>query len=79
MQKSACEYLEITIIQSSITNNYHFRKTTKSLHTTGCHEAMGEFLRGKMGVLGGVAAAVALLQITIISGASVLIKKWDVP
>jgi len=54
-------------------------KTTKSLHTTGCHEAMGEFLRGKMGVLGGVAAAVALLQITIISGASVLIKKWDVP
>jgi len=52
---------------------------TKSLYNTGCNDAMGEFLRGKMGALGGIAASIAILQIAIITSAVVLIKKWTSP
>ena len=56
-----------------------FSFTTRTVYNKGCNEAMGEFLRGKMGALGGIAATIAILQITIISSAAVLIKKWTGP
>ena len=56
-----------------------FSSATKSLFKTGCNDAMGEFLRGKMGALGGIAASIAILQIAIITSAAVLIKKWTSP
>ena len=61
--------------------NHHFSSShsTTSLHSSGCYEAMELFLKSKMGVLGGITAATAVLQISIISAAAVLVSKWDKP
>ena len=52
---------------------------TASLHTRGCYEALEEYLKSKMGVLGGIAAGAAVLQISTISAAAVLVSKWSRP
>lgn len=55
------------------------RTSTPTVYNRGCHEAVEQFLKGKMGALGGVAALVAVLQIMIISTATILIGKWTRP
>ena len=55
------------------------RADTPSLHTRGCYEALEEHLKSKMGVLGGIAAGAAVLQISTISAAAVLVSKWTRP
>jgi len=52
---------------------------TPSRYKAGCGVALKSFLSGKCGVLGGMAVIVALVQIIIIVGASVLVRKWKVP
>jgi len=55
------------------------RAETASRHQTGCVAALKSFLRSKCGVMGAIAVVVAIVQITIIVGASILVKKWKVP
>jgi len=52
------------------------RFSTASLHKVGCADALKNFLSRKSGALGGMAMGVACFQITIIVGASVLVRKW---
>jgi len=52
---------------------------TDSRHQEGCLAALKSVLRSKVGVVGAMAVVVAIFQITIIVGASVLVKKWKVP
>ena len=56
-----------------------FRPDTASRYKAGCVVALKSFLSGKCGVLGAMAVIVALVQIIIIAGASVLVSKWKVP
>ena len=72
-RRCKCDLLQL------LTLYFIFSSATRSAHTSGCYEAMGGYLRGKMGALGGVAAVVAVLQISLISAATVLIKKWSRP
>lgn len=52
---------------------------TTTRHQPGCATALKSALSGMCGVLGAIAVFVAIVQITIIVGASVLVKKWQVP
>ena len=52
---------------------------TKSLHQTSCKVAISQYLSSKIGIMGGVAATIGLLQISIISASAYLVRKWKVP
>eukprot|EP00092_Neocalanus_flemingeri_P107920 GFUD01138537.1.p1 GENE.GFUD01138537.1~~GFUD01138537.1.p1 ORF type:complete len:252 (-),score=71.17 GFUD01138537.1:30-785(-) len=55
------------------------RPDTPSRHKAGCVIALKSLLVRKVGVVGAMAVIVAIVQITIIVGASVLVSKWKVP
>jgi len=52
---------------------------TPSRYKPGCVMALKSLLSRKVGVVGAMAVIVAIVQITIIVGASVLVSKWKVP
>ena len=68
---SMCNLLNL--IQCSL----YYRFSTASLHKVGCADALKNFLSRKSGALGGMAMGVACFQITIIVGASILVRKWS--
>jgi len=55
------------------------RPETPSIHKVGCVVALKSFLSRKCGLVGAMVVVVAMVQIAIIVGASVLVKKWKVP
>ena len=56
-----------------------FRPDTPSRYMAGCVVALKSLLSRKCSVVGAMAVIVAMVQITIIVGASVLVSKWKVP
>jgi len=75
LPRSCCGPLQI----DTLGQIEHCRRETASRHQTGCLTALKSFLSSKCGVMGAIAVVVAIMQITIIVGASVLVKKWKVP
>merc|ERR1711874_910204 len=75
LPRSCCGPLKL----DKIGNIEKCSNNTSSLHQTSCKAAISQYLSSKIGILGGVAATIGLLQISIISASAYLVRKWKVP
>jgi len=71
---SCCSELRINVLDLE-----ECRKETPTLHTEGCQRAFRAFLGRKVGAIGAVSVAAALLQILVIYVSATLVKKWRIP
>ena len=56
-----------------------FSQETSSLHRVGCEEAISHYLSSKTGLMGGIAATIGIIQISLIAVSAYLVRKWKGP